>query len=93
MRLALTAIAASLAVLAACATAPEAADTAPARVSTAPNQPPAAYYPSAAAVSDGRLPARCNKPAKHVTPFICDGRALCTNPPARHSASPSNTYA
>jgi alkaline phosphatase len=95
MRPSLAALAASLAVLAACATSPEAAapqpaaDLGPAREAALPVQSADAYYTSAAAAVDARIAARGAKSAKNVILFIGDGMGISTITAARIYAGQS----
>ena len=89
MRFALTALTASLAVLAACASAPEATDTAAARAVATPKQSTDAYYVSAAAAVDERITERGIKPAKNVILFVGDGMGISTITAARIYAGQS----
>ncbi len=95
MRPSLAALAASLAVLAACATPPEAAppqtdaQLVPDREAALPKQSADSYYTSAAAAVDARIAARGAKPAKNVILFIGDGMGISTITAARIYAGQS----
>lgn len=89
----LTALAASLAVLAACTTAPQEAAapeaTFAARTPALPKQAGDAYYTAAAAAVDARIETRGLKPAKNVILFIGDGMGISTITAARIYAGQS----
>ncbi|MEQ9505494.1 MAG: alkaline phosphatase [Hyphomonas sp.] len=93
----LPALAASLAVLAACATAPEPVAAAPEEAAAAtpaptiapPKQIADAYYAKAASAVDARIEARGTKPAKNVILFVGDGMGISTITAARIYAGQS----